>query len=79
LNAGGEVVSEGLVKGVGNVLDRIVLEAVKTWRFQPATVEGKPVESEDELIVPFSSRYPVSGFWPVFPWLNAKSPIGLFR
>jgi TonB family protein len=60
LNAGGEVVSESLVKGIGNALDRIVLDAVKTWRFQPATVEGKPVESEDEVIVPFSPRYPVS-------------------
>lgn len=60
LNAGGEVVSANLVRGIGNDLDRIVLDIVKTWRFQPATVDGKPVASEDEVIVPFSPRYPAS-------------------
>ena len=27
-----------------------VLETVKTWRFQPATINGKPVATEAELI-----------------------------
>jgi TonB family protein len=60
LNAGGEVVSEDLVRGIGNALDRIVLDIVKTWRFQPATVNGKPLPSEAEVIVDFSQRYPIS-------------------
>jgi protein TonB len=60
LNAGGEVVSENFVRGIGNALDRIVLDIVKTWRFQPATVDGKSVPSEAEVIVDFSQRYPVS-------------------
>jgi TonB family protein len=60
LNAGGEVVSENLVTGIGNALDRIVLDIVKTWRFQPATINGKPVPSEAEVIVPFNLSYPIS-------------------
>jgi TonB family protein len=62
LNAGGEVVSENLVKGIGNDLDRMALGIVKTWRFQPATVNGKPVPSEAEVIFSFSQRYPSSDF-----------------
>jgi TonB family protein len=60
LNASGEVISENLVKSIGNALDQIVLDIVKTWRFQPATVNGKPVPSEAEVIVSFSQRYPIS-------------------
>ncbi len=60
LSAGGEVMSETLVKGMGNALDRSVLDIVKTWRFQPATVNGKPVPSEAEVIVPFSTSYPAA-------------------
>jgi TonB family protein len=58
LNAGGEVVSENLVKGIGNALDRMAIDIVKTWRFQPATANGKPVPSEAEVVFSFSQRYP---------------------
>jgi TonB family protein len=60
LNAGGEVVSENLVNGIGNALDGMAIEIVKTWRFQPATVNGKAVASEAEVIFSFSQRYPIS-------------------
>jgi len=60
LNADGGVVSENLVKGIGNALDGIVLDIVRTWRFQPGTVNGNAVASEAEVIVSFSQRYPVS-------------------
>jgi TonB family protein len=56
----GGVVGETLVKGLGTVLDQIVLDTVKQWRFQPATVNGKPVPTEAELIFPFDQRYPIS-------------------
>lgn len=59
LNAGGEVVGENLVRGIGNALDGMAIEIVKTWRFQPATVNGKPVPSEAEVTFSFSQRYPV--------------------
>jgi outer membrane biosynthesis protein TonB len=47
------------VKGLGNRLDQIVLDTVKTWRFQPATVNGKPVETEAEIVFPFDLQYPL--------------------
>lgn len=57
----GAVVSEDLVKGMGNQLDQIVLATVRTWRFQPATVNGKPVAAEAEIVFPFNLNYPVDG------------------
>jgi len=56
----GAVVHEVLVKGLGNRLDQIVLETVKTWHFQPATKGGKPVPTEAELIFPFGPKTPVA-------------------
>jgi len=61
VDALGQVVSERLVRGMGNKLDGMVLEIVKTWRFHPATVDGKPVASEAEVIFPFNPSYPISG------------------
>lgn len=56
----GTVVSESLVSGIGSPLDQLVLDTVKTWRFQPATVDGKPVPAQAELIFPFDQSYPIS-------------------
>jgi TonB family protein len=56
----GAVVSEVLVKGLGNQLDQIVLDTVKTWRFQPATVNGKAVPTQAELIFPYSLSSPIT-------------------
>ena len=61
LNAAGEVIDETLVASLGNALDQLVLTAVKTWRFQPATVDGQPVASEAEVIFTFGPHYPVAG------------------
>jgi TonB family protein len=59
LSAAGEVLSASLVKSMGNALDQIVLDTVKTWRFHPATVNGTPVASQAELIFPFNPSYPI--------------------
>jgi TonB family protein len=56
----GAVVSEVLVKGMGNKLDQIVLDTVKTWRFQPALENGKAVPTQAELIFPFNPSYPIT-------------------
>jgi TonB family protein len=56
VSAAGDVLEATLVQGLGNALDRIVLETVKTWRFHPATLHGSPVPTEAELIFPFSER-----------------------
>lgn len=62
VDAAGAIVTERLVKGFGTRLDQIVLDTVKTWRFQPATVNGKPVPTEAEVIIPFGPGYSVADF-----------------
>ena len=37
-----------------SVLDSPVLEAVRTWRYQPHYVNGEPVEVVTEIVVDFS-------------------------
>lgn len=61
VDALGQVVSETLVKSVSAKLDKLCLDVVWTWRFQPATINGKPIPSEAELIFPFTPSYPISG------------------
>ncbi len=56
----GAVVSETLIHGLGNRLDQVVLDTVKTWRFQPATVNGKAVPTQAELIFPYSKSSPIA-------------------
>ena len=57
VSATGDVLEATVVQGLGNALDQIVLDTVKTWRFHPATVNGNPVATEAELVFPFSPRY----------------------
>jgi len=60
VSAAGDVMEATLVKGIGNGLDKLVLDTVKTWRFHPATVNGNPVATEAELIFPFNLKYPIA-------------------
>jgi protein TonB len=60
VSAAGEVLEVTLVKGIGNGLDQIVLDTVKSWRFHPATINGNPVATEAELIFPFNRNYPTT-------------------
>jgi len=58
VSAAGDVLEATLVKGIGNGLDQIVLDTVKSWRFHPATINGNPVATEAELVFPFNLNYP---------------------
>ena len=60
LDETGFVVKETLVRGLGNSLDQVVLGIVKSWRFQPAKIDGKPVASQAEVIFPLDRNYPVA-------------------
>ena len=60
VSANGDVLEATLVKGIGNGLDQIVLDTVKSWRFHPATLNGTPVATEAELIFPFNQGYPTT-------------------
>jgi TonB family protein len=37
-----------------SMLDAIVLEAVKKWRYRPRYKNGKPVEAKTQIVVEFS-------------------------
>jgi periplasmic protein TonB len=42
-----------VIKGVGLGLDEKAMEAVKTWRFKPATLNGRPVAVQIVVEVKF--------------------------
>jgi TonB family protein len=50
----GHVYSPFILESAGPAEDRIVLNAVRSWRFRPATCNGVPAEAEAK--VGFSSR-----------------------
>jgi periplasmic protein TonB len=58
LGADGRVQQTKLVSGLGNALDRLVLDAVQGWQFHPAMLNGAPVPSSMELVFPFDRNYP---------------------
>jgi TonB family protein len=58
VSALGDVTGEKLVQGLGNNLDQIVLTTVKSWRFQPATLNGTAIASVEDLVFPFNRDYP---------------------
>jgi len=49
----GEPQDVKVVKGLGMGLDENAIEAVKTWRFKPATLNGKPVPVRLNIAVEF--------------------------
>lgn len=57
VSAQGEVSDEKLVQGLGNNLDQIILDTVKTWKFHPASSDGSAVASVAELVFPLSPKW----------------------
>jgi protein TonB len=49
IDAEGKVASLTTMKGLGYGIDEVVAATVQQWVFQPATKDGKPVASEQEL------------------------------
>lgn len=56
INAQGRPESPSLPPGTDPVLGVAALDAVRTWRFEPATQDGKPVRVRFELSVAFRVR-----------------------
>jgi protein TonB len=55
VDAGGRVTSASIHQGSGHaVLDRAALEAVHSWRFRPATQNGRPVAATVEIPIRFN-------------------------
>ena len=57
VSAQGEVLDEKLVQGLGNGLDQIILETVRSWKFHPASTDGNAVASVAELVFPLSPKW----------------------
>jgi periplasmic protein TonB len=46
----GKIVDTKVDQGLGDQVDEAVMATVETWTFQPATKDGKPVASEQQLL-----------------------------
>ena len=49
----GKVVDTHLDQGLGHGVDEAVIAVIETWTFTPATRDGKPVASEQQLLFHF--------------------------
>ena len=57
VGASGEPESVALARSSGSVaLDEAALAAVRSWQFEPALQEGRPVASEVEIPIQFELR-----------------------
>jgi TonB family protein len=54
IDTDGRVQSPFILESAGSAEDRVVLDAVRAWRYRPATCNGVPTESEAKIR--FSSR-----------------------
>lgn len=50
IDAQGRIAKSTLTRGLGDDVDATVLATIQQWTFQPATRNGKPVPSEQELL-----------------------------
>lgn len=65
IDEAGDVTNLRVLKGLPMGLDQAAVEAVKNWKFEPATLEGKPVKVYYSLVVNFQlsgSPYRGAGF-----------------
>lgn len=51
IDQGGRVTDTTLVKGLGETVDHFVMEALRGWTFTPATRNGTPIRSEQEILI----------------------------
>lgn len=55
IDAQGMVVEERLLQGLGHGVDERVIAVVRNWRFRPATRNGVPIPSKQDVVFPFPS------------------------
>ena len=56
IGADGNVTTARILRGLGEGLDELALDAVRAWQFSPATRRGTPVAVRVEVIVEFRLR-----------------------
>lgn len=52
----GAVVAQGVVQSMGPAIDQAVLAAVSHWQFRPATRNGVPIPSKQDVVYHFKPR-----------------------
>lgn len=70
----GDVVNLKVLKGLPKGLDQAALDAVKGWKFKPATLEGKPVKVYYTLTVNFTIEGKDEGTARLFGKLLRENP-----
>lgn len=70
----GDVVNIRVLKGLPKGLDQAALDAVETWKFKPATLEGKPVKVYYTLTVNFTMEGKDEGTAKLFAKLLQENP-----
>jgi protein TonB len=56
IDESGAVVAQSVVQSMGAVIDEAVLQAVTHWRFRPATRDGVPIPSKQDVVYHFKPR-----------------------
>jgi protein TonB len=55
IDESGKVVNEVVIASLGAAVDTKVLAALEHWRFQPATRDGVPIASKQDVIYHFKA------------------------
>jgi periplasmic protein TonB len=55
ITVGGAMQVLGIVRGLGHGLDQSALQSAPSYRFQPATRHGQPVEYTTNIIIKFQT------------------------
>ncbi len=56
IDEAGNIVSKAVVQSLGPVIDAKVLAALENWRFRPATRDGVPIPSKQDVVYHFKPR-----------------------
>jgi len=56
INESGAIVSKAVVHSMGPAIDGKVLAALESWRFRPATRDGVPIPSKQDVVYHFKPR-----------------------
>lgn len=70
----GDVTNVNVLKGLPQGLDQAAVDAVKTWKFKPATLEGRPVKVYYTLTVNFTMEPEEEGISQMFKGLLQENP-----
>ncbi len=56
IDEAGNIVSKAIVQSLGPAIDAKVLAALENWRFRPATRDGVPIPSKQDVVYHFKPR-----------------------